>query len=52
MPVLCYDCQRQTKSKLEDETRKTDFFYLCLASFYDKNKHKKTESMFFYSCII
>ena len=27
-PLLCYDCNRQTKSKLEDENKKTFFMYV------------------------
>ena len=35
MLLLCYDCNRQTKSKLKDEN-KTLFFYVCLASLADE----------------
>ena len=36
MPLLCYDCNIQTKSKLEDENKKKNIFYVCLASLYDE----------------
>ena len=49
---LCYDCNRQTKSKLRDEN-KTKIFYGCLAiSLDEKWTEKETESIFYYGCII
>ena len=36
MPLLFYGCNRQTKSKLEDENKKNNIFYVCLASLFDK----------------
>ena len=38
MPLLCYDCNRQTKSKLEDENKASAFFDVCLASLSDEKK--------------
>ena len=35
MSLLCYDGNRQTKSKLEDENKKI-FFYVWFASLYDE----------------
>ena len=34
MPLLCYDCNRQTKSKIEDENKKKG--HENLASLYDE----------------
>ena len=37
MPLLCYDCNRQTKSILEDENKPNNIFYVYLASLsYEK----------------
>ena len=35
MPLLCYDCNSQTKSILEIEN-KTNIFYVCLANLSDE----------------
>ena len=46
---MCYDCNRQTKSKLDDEKK----IQVCLASLSDKKQtEKETQSIFYYSCII
>ena len=34
--ILCYDCNRQTKSKLEDENKSKHIFYVCLVSLSDE----------------
>ena len=36
MTLLCYDCNRQTKIKLEDENKKNIFFLLGLGSLSDE----------------
>ena len=42
---MCYDCNRQTKSKLEDENKK-NIFYVCFTCLYDeKYTDKETESI-------
>ena len=35
MALLCYGCNRKTKSKLKD-VNKTNIFYVCLASLADE----------------
>ena len=41
MPLLCCDCNRQTKSKLVDENKRN--FYIYLSSLFDeKLKNKET----------
>ena len=37
MSFLCYDCNIQTKSKLEDKD-KTKYFYVCLTSLSNEKK--------------
>ena len=52
MPLLCCDCNRKTKSKLEDENQKKNFFYVCLASLYDKKSHTCEESGAFWHLLM
>ena len=33
---LCYDCNSQTKRKLEDKDKTNTIFYVCLASLSKK----------------
>ena len=50
---MCYDCNRKTKSKLEDETKKKHIHYVCLAHLYDDTSaDEETESIFHCGCII
>ena len=52
-PLLCYACNRQTKSKLEDEIKTSTFLYVFLASWsYEKQTDKETDSTIYYDCII
>ena len=48
MPLLCYDYNRKTKSILEDESKTSAFFYVCLASLSDRSK----ESMSYYGYVL
>ena len=36
MLLLCYDCNRKTKRKLEDQNKTNSFCYVCLASLSDE----------------
>lgn len=48
MPLLFYDCNRQTKSKLEDQNKTSTSFYVCSASLSDEEwTDKEIESIFF-----
>ena len=44
MPPVCYDCNRQTKSELEDENKRNTFFNERLASLSDERKVKNKET--------
>ena len=50
---MCYDCDRQTKSKWEDEN-KTNTFSMYIKQVYlmKSKKDKETETIFYYGCII
>ena len=50
MPLFGYDCNSQTKNKLEDEN-KTNIFYICLASLSDKQKREQ-KAYFIVGCVI
>ena len=53
MPILCYDCNRQSKRKLEEENQTKRFFMYVLQVYLMKNKKsKKIESMFYYACVV
>ena len=48
MPLLFYDCNRQTKSKLEDQNKTNTSFCVCLVSLSDEEwTDKEKESIFF-----
>ena len=47
-----YDCERPTKTKLEDETKQTHFLCMFNKLIWWKIKNKETESIFYYGCII
>ena len=50
--ILCYDCNRQTKSKLRDQN-KTNTFFMYVQEFYmTKNKQTRKQNIFCYGCII
>ena len=53
MPLLCYDCNRQTKRKYEDKNKTNTFFMYVQQVYLMKNKkNKETKSILYYGCMI
>ena len=47
MPLFCYDCNRQTKRKLEDGNKTNTFFMYVCKLYLIKNKKMRKQKAYF-----
>ena len=51
MSLLCCDGNRQTKSKLENENKKSKFFKYAFQDYMMKNKQSRKQKVYFITVI-